>query len=162
MPFLMMLPWKWIGLGLAVVAIVGGAWFKGDMHGKQVIQDRWNLDTAQKELAAVALAKEQQAATLKRIATYEDRISALQSAPAVVVHDRIVRYVGRMCSKPVGGPGAVLPAGPGVGTAGAGADPTVRPTDSADLQSDIEASERNAARLAECAGWVRDNGGAKP
>lgn len=57
---------RWIAGGLAVLAVVGAAWLKGDAHGRAAVQARWDAAIAA-DARRVANANQQAAATYAQL-----------------------------------------------------------------------------------------------
>lgn len=151
--------YRWIAI-IGVAAAFGGfCYIRGIDHQ----EDADAVVQAKQVAEALKLQQFQQAATTKRINTYEAEIANLNAVPPAIVHDRVVAYVHGLCNAPTAD-GTGVPASPGVGVGGTGADAPVRSTDidPSELEHDIKASERNSAKLSLCSGWVGDNGGSKP
>lgn len=56
------LPWKWIGIGLAALAVVGAIWWQVDSYGddrekagEAKVQQKWDKDIAERQAAYTAL-----------------------------------------------------------------------------------------------------------
>lgn len=113
------LPYRWIAVGIALLALLAGAWWKGDQHGQATVQQAWDKE----KVAADEQRREDAVMARKASAGYQTQLSQIQGRAAGLQKELRNALTQPITSCPATVGDVVVPAAALDGLRAAGADP---------------------------------------